>query len=161
MVLYSYDQAKDLAIQRYGSIERRLAQKEEKSSKLKSQRIVRETVRTEELVGALSQLGLELRSDSRLCEEYIAGKSDQTVEEIATVMAEMDWYFSHTDYEECREEIIEEEMEYKGAFSPYSVSDYAKDRALDRWANRNVGVDLTGVPPSLHAEIRQCWGRRR
>lgn len=181
MVLYSVGEAMALAIQKYGSIERRLAQKGEKSFRIKTQRanrlrermetrveeieeesdeeLPRIPVKREELVNALSLRGLSLRSDSRLCKQFMAGESAETAEEVATIMEEMDWYFSHTEYSSCRQEIIREELDYEGSFDSHDVSEHAKKRALKRWVLRNTGSDLSNVPVSLHSGIRFYWSR--
>ena len=56
------------------------------------------------LVAALQRLGCELRTDSRLCDDYIEhGNGDP--DEISGIMAEMKFYHDHTDYAAIREEI--------------------------------------------------------
>jgi hypothetical protein len=67
------------------------------------------------LDAALRALGLQRRSDSRLCDEFVAGACERTAEEVAEVMAEMKYYHEYCqefiDEIEKAEEEVEEEVE--------------------------------------------------
>ncbi|KAJ3098401.1 hypothetical protein HDU97_004029 [Phlyctochytrium planicorne] len=52
------------------------------------------------LADALQERGLELRSDSRVCESFIRGSGK--LEEVVTTMIEMNWYFNNTGYSRLR-----------------------------------------------------------
>ena len=54
--------------------------------------------------GAVAACRLALRSDSRLCQQYIEGKK-LSLGWVVDVMDEMRFYFAHTDYEDRREEL--------------------------------------------------------
>lgn len=110
-------------------------------------------MRENELRGELSDLGLELRSDSRLCERYVeTGEGDPKF--IAAVMEEMEWFFRNTGYSRARR-VVEREHE------PFELdrddaSALAKKRAL-RWLVRAGAEDvLSTAPPSLDFEIEEA-----
>ncbi|KAI8144179.1 hypothetical protein BJV82DRAFT_578222 [Fennellomyces sp. T-0311] len=133
--------------------------------------------RRREIVRGLGEYGLQLRSDSRLCAAYIQdGVGD--IDDIVTVMREMDWYFRETDYQTFR--YVEDDYhdyydyyhryDHHGYYSPphrtYLDSGHGKDCALDQYArNRldrgmwnDVGSDAdtpARPPESLWRTIRQ------
>ena len=55
-------------------------------------------IRMTELVSELSKLKLDLREDSTLCKEFIAGSSSLTAKTIAKEMALMNWLHNYTSY---------------------------------------------------------------
>ena len=54
----------------------------------------------------LAARGLALRTDSRLCQQYIQG-AKLSLGGVVNIMDEMRFYFAHTDYEETREGLRE------------------------------------------------------
>lgn len=61
-------------------------------------------LKTNELVNKLKSRGLELRSDSVLCSNYIRGSNEYTIDEIVDIMEQMNWFFTYTNYSYyCRE----------------------------------------------------------
>lgn len=52
------------------------------------------------LVDALAELKLELRNDSVLCADFIAGKSNMSCSQISEEMAGMHWLYNYTTYED-------------------------------------------------------------
>ena len=77
--------------------------------------------RKEWLVHELTELGCSLRGDSVLCADYIEdGRGNP--KDIAQVMAEMNFYYSHTEYDAIREGIHSEaEAEYRREMREYSA----------------------------------------
>lgn len=63
----------------------------------KERRRIEQQQRREELTARLNARGLQLRSDSVLCTGYIATGSGN-IDQIVTIMVEMDWYFRVTTY---------------------------------------------------------------
>lgn len=55
-------------------------------------------IRTKELIEKLKLRGLELRSDSVLCSNYIAGSCEYTCDELVDIMEQMNWFFTKTKY---------------------------------------------------------------
>lgn len=155
ILLYSKDQARKLTIEKYGSVEARLSEKTQRSQKVKNTKTNRIQTRTTELTDELNKRGLQLRSDSRLCDGYINGNKNFSLKYVVDTMEEMAWYFNFTDYEDCRDKWIEGELDYRGRFDPDEASDCAKSEALHKWAEKNNS--LNGAPPTLHNEIQRIW----
>ena len=68
------------------------------------------------LLASLHLLGLELRKDSVLCADFIAGTSSMTAERVAHEMAIMHWLHSYTTYRSDLEKVVQLLMKDKGAF---------------------------------------------
>ncbi len=183
--LYSKDDGLKLAIEKYGSVEARLAEKEQKAqarNAKKAQSIPVLSIppqpqdpeikkRTDELEAELTKHGLELRGDSSLCQQYIYNLTNVTLEEVVTTMAEMDWFFKNTQYSRFRNEykndyykknhdyyISDDEGERIYMNHTKIISDNGKRLALKDWASKNN--DLTGVPVSLHERIKARWSQK-
>jgi hypothetical protein len=69
------------------------------------------------LTTALKQRGLQLRMDSRLCEEYIAS-GNRMVDEVVDTMEEMAFLFKHTKYSARSRANIREFREQKDGWYP-------------------------------------------
>lgn len=111
------------------------------------------------LTSRLEDHGLELRSDSRMCEEYIqyGGHIDAVVE----MMVEMEFFVTRTRYSEFFDQIVDEfervhwrdthldrEMwEYRERWDRDEVSHEAKDMALDAYMKAGLGLAL--IPEHL------------
>jgi hypothetical protein len=111
------------------------------------------------LTSRLEDHGLELRSDSRMCEEYIqyGGHIDAVVE----MMIEMEFFVTRTRYSEFFDQIVDEfervhwrdahldrEMwEYRERWDRDEVSQEAKDMALDAYVKAGLGLAL--IPEHL------------
>jgi hypothetical protein len=84
-------------------------------------------VREANLVAKLSELGCELRSDSKLCNDYIAtGKGDPA--DIARVLREMRFYFDETRYAEFRDRAFQRaRARYHEALYAYEDEYFSSD----------------------------------
>ncbi|GAQ92071.1 hypothetical protein KFL_009170010 [Klebsormidium nitens] len=102
--------------------------------------------REKELREALAARGLELRSDSRLCERYIWFE-EGNVQKLVDTMEEMRFYFAHTSYPyEIR----------------YTSSQEAKNRALTQWVKEGGRPSNPELPLSLvRAVDRRVWKLKR
>ena len=117
---------------------------ERQRRELEKKRKAEEEARRSELSRLLKERGLELRSDSALCNQYIQGdRSD--VEHVVTTMAEMDWL----GYEYTKRRIVDSE---KG-----------KKEALLKWIRKRAYEDITDPfafpnppPQSLLQSINSC-----
>jgi hypothetical protein len=96
-----------------GKLEELQAKRTKKSQTIKDNKVARQNIRTEELKTALEKVGLELRSDSRLCQGYIENKLDQewTLDEIVSMCAEMRWLYQYTDYKKKLDQAVQDEAE--------------------------------------------------
>jgi hypothetical protein len=111
-------------------------------------------IRRYSLVKALSKYGLELRHDSKMCQQFIDGY--HSLAEVVDMMREMDWLFKHTDYSKYQDKLMSDARfnpDYNNHkdeidsdddnFSGYRLSplDYqhfsneAKNQALTKWIN--------------------------
>lgn len=86
-------------------------------------------MRYNRLSGELAKHGLVVRDDSRLCEDYVKkgrGKLDYVVE----TMVEMNFYFTHTNYQQHYNHIWRIEKEFSGWCDRDEVSEMAKLEAF-------------------------------
>lgn len=140
------------------------------AKKRKQREEARETAqkkRKKRLVTQLEKKGLMLRADSKLCEQYIAS-GRPSVDTVVTTMVEMDFFFKHTDYEEIREKLYDQEREERDNeweewrqngcdrdFRPESspidaqeLSETAKKQALQKFCKSDK-YDPSLIPNSL------------
>ena len=91
-----------------------------KSKATKEKKATRREVRTAELKAALEMEGLELRSDSKLCQNYVDNKLHEswTIKAVVAMCAEMRWLHNHTNYPQLLKEAVhdmaEQIAEYEG-----------------------------------------------
>ena len=93
--------------------------------------------RQTELTEQLHLAGLELRSDSALCQQYISGISEHSLEYIVRRMSEMKYLFEYCHMDECRDIAYEEHCDElkAGYFPDCSVFDRAEEIALQKYSN--------------------------
>lgn len=108
--------------------------------------------RIKELTDALENKGLELRSDSRLCEQYVRNGS-LSLELVVNTMEEMNFYHNYTNYREIYGDIVEEMLNYKGRFDKDEVSEEAKSEALDLFVKNNDDYEKL-LPASLMNKLK-------
>jgi len=103
--------------------------------KMQENRTAREIPRRNRLVEALQVAGLDLRSDSKLCQMFIAGERDD-LDHIVRRMGEMRYLYDYCHMNECRDEAyewIKEERQLLG-HCDYSVNDIAEEIALRKYS---------------------------
>lgn len=94
--------------------------------------------RKEKITECLSSLGLELRDDSRLCWSYILEDQGHP-EEIAETMAEMAWFFSHTQYNTMRLVPQNLDISDREFFPSHRVdSKVGKTKAIESWVTSEL-----------------------
>jgi len=112
--------------------------------------------RRETLLTALSDKGMELRSDSQMCARYIDGSEDDLLK-VVDIMVEMNWLHEHSKYteimEEKREDLFRDYYDWKGRPPPSwefdSLREDVKIEAVSEWKNRkNEGENGLVEPPS-------------
>ena len=112
-----------------------------KKQALEEQRANRENIKRDtrhtELTEQLRLVGLELRSDSALCQQYIQGFSEHSLEYIVRRMSDMKYLFEYCHMDECRDIAYEEHTEEleAGYFPDCSVFDRAEEIALQKYSN--------------------------
>jgi len=105
--------------------------------------LIEEENRYNYLVSKLKNRGLELRSDSKLCNDFLNGKSNYTIDYIVDVMEQMKWFYEHTKYPEYCEQytsyIYYDKEEYNK-----KRSEFAKEKAIKDYIRGYIKVS----PPS-------------
>lgn len=130
------------------------AKRQERSQLLKEQR-------RERLQAALVKRGCTLRNDSRLCKAFI-DRGEGDLEDIATVMEEMNFFHTHTAYRDMYEEERQDELEYRGRYDPDEVSWTAQGMALRDWARRFSSIEAACERPELpRSLVERLMPRRR
>ena len=113
------------------------AEREEREAREKVER----EERREQLQVALLAKGLMIRSDSVMCNRYINGYKQHSLEQVVDIMVNMDWLHKHTRYSE----MIREAM--RDAYYD------ARDEAEDEW-------DVDAIVESRRTEISEdCQAR--
>jgi len=94
-----------------------------------------EAPRRTRLVEALQAAGLELRADSKLCQLYIEGKTDNLTQ-IVRRMGEMRYLYEYCHMDECRDEAYNQMREERKEFGycDWSVQDKAEQIALRKYS---------------------------
>jgi DNA-binding transcriptional MerR regulator len=94
--------------------------------------------RYESLTKALNKAGLELRNDSKSCENYIDGKiKDKNISDIVERMCQMKYLFEYCHMDECKEEAYKEYNDTlnAGYFPDFDVFDEGERIALEKYSN--------------------------
>ena len=103
MRLYLSSAVQKLSLQKHGSSEE-LVKKKRKASEVADKRAATKKRKMEErraeLESALEAGGLELRGDSRRCQDYIAGKRGFSLEQVVATMDKMHVVHDHSIFEE-------------------------------------------------------------
>jgi hypothetical protein len=112
-------------------------QKKERNIRAQEKKQKEKEKRRKKLIAALAEYKLVLRSDSVLCERYIDGYSNFTLEEIVSRMCEMKFLYEYCHMDECREEAYQENVETlrAGYFPDMTVSENAEYIALKKYSN--------------------------
>ena len=106
---------------------------EERTKRENITRCKRETELTEQLRLA----GLELRTDSALCQQYIQGLSEHSLDYIVRRMSEMKYLFEYCHMDDCRDIAYKEHCdELEAGYIPdWSVFDRSEEIALEKYSN--------------------------
>jgi len=109
---------------------------EEKKSKRMSKND-KNIMRREKLFNALHKVGLVLRDDSKLCENYINGETKKIkIKDIVKRMCQMKYLFEYCHMDECKQKALEEQRETLEAwyFPDCYVFDEAERMALNEYS---------------------------
>lgn len=145
MKLYLVADVREVALDKYPGgfhqVEQVLLKKQERSENRKKEKEASKAVRKNELTNALSRMGCQLRSDSRLCNAYIEnGKGNLT--EIVNTMVEMKFLFQHTRYRDIVDDIIDDYREWGEYYDYDDVSRQARSRAIREFKNNDRNLHL-------------------
>lgn len=116
----------------------------------------------------LKKYGLQLRIDSDLCNSYISGSSDLSIEEIVNTMIEMDWFFTQTNYKHKFDEKMNKEWKifnqekklYGYDYDQYNdmkpdpqiISSDVKDEILTNISKKQL-TNVTNIPKTIMHKI--------
>jgi hypothetical protein len=127
MKLYLASDLEKAAIEKYGDVkkerEKRAASRRKRREKEEENRNQREDL----LIDALEELGLSLRGDSSLCEEFIDGGLSMSANEVAEEMAFMKYLHDFTDYRKRVKAEVESLKEENEGYYPTGVWRMASD----------------------------------
>lgn len=111
--------------------------RKEKRKKTEEKKMNARNKRKEKLIGELSKYKLKLRSDSVLCEKYINGSKEFTLDEVVERMCEMKYLFEYCNMNACKEEAFEMQREEfcAGYIPDVPVFEQAEMIALKKYSN--------------------------
>jgi len=117
--------------------------KADKNNKIAMQRQERERKqrvlqahRKDELVRSLKDVGLVLRADSVLCQNYINGIGDESLESIVERMCQMKYLFEYCNMNSCKAQAYREFVnDGDDNYYPGLVFDRAEEIALNKYSN--------------------------
>ncbi len=72
--------------------------------------------------------GLELRPDSQICNDFIDGSNDYSLNKIVSIMKEMDWLYSHTNYAQILKDTRQKHISTQRAYGWYEHDDYEEEK---------------------------------
>ena len=156
MKLFKLSAIMDLTRAKYGSSQNmsQIADKKRMAAVTRHEnKKKKELSRTQDLTSALKSKGLDMRTDSRLCEEYCRkGKGD--VEDIAVTMEQMKFFHENTEYRKCFRKIVSDHRDFGDRYDHDEVSGMAKVQAIKLFKKQSrkmrAGVH---IPDSLMHEI--------
>jgi len=99
-------------------------------------KIIDNKERTKLLKTALKIYNLNIRSDSKLCSNYLNGDNQYTANEIALIMKQMEWFFNNTNYKQILSNLFNNsrhKYEYYERPDPTELSADAKRKALNEY----------------------------
>lgn len=157
--LYLRSDIKRIAIEKYGSEEKlneKIKSKNKRSDENKKIKEETVTKNREKLKNYFDQIGLKIRSDSKLCENYIkyGDKCGMTVEKIGQIMKEMEFFYNYTDYPN-----ILKKNRYDSDDSDddeETLRDDSKEEAIKKYIKENFSDThklMETIPLSLHHYI--------
>jgi len=93
--------------------------------------------RKTKLINALENAGLELRSDSKLCDKYIDGNIKDLLG-VVKRMCQMKYLYEYCHMDECRDLAYQDQNDdWEAGYKPdCSVSEMAELIALDKYSNK-------------------------
>jgi hypothetical protein len=122
-------------------LEEKRKKKDEKRAKAAKEKARKNEItqgkRKVKLIEALAKYKLKLRSDSVLCEKYIDGSKEFTIDEVVQRMCQMKYLYEYCHMDACKQEAYESQREEfnAGYFPDMSVSEQGEMIALRKYSN--------------------------
>lgn len=113
-----------------------------RKEKMQSTKQAKLDKRKTDLTNALENIGLVLRNDSKLCQMYIDGKTDD-LDNVVRRMCEMKYLYDYCHMDECKDIAYKEHCdEIKAGYYPdFSVSEIAERIALKKYSNGKYPIN--------------------
>ena len=122
----------------YNNLEDEFKKREDRREKRNKTIENNKLTRKKKLIEELSKKKLKLRSDSYLCEKYINGSKEVSLEYIVDTMYEMNFLFSYTNYINILSNNINEIKDEGMFYNIEEEKEYAKDIAIDMFVMANL-----------------------
>lgn len=139
---YLKDQVLELASIKHNSnpdeVENKIMEiKRVKAEERDKKKQIKQNKRKEKLVSELRKVGLTLRDDSVLCQNYIDGDDSEDLEWIIYRMCQMKYLYEYCNMDECKDEAYEEycNIRAEGYYPDFKVSEKAEEIALKKYSN--------------------------
>jgi hypothetical protein len=139
----------DLACDKYGVesaelddhlkkiVDKKMKEKNQRKKLIREKKLTQENKRKEKLTDALNEKKLVLRNDSMLCNEFIKGSKEHSLEYIVETMCRMKYLFEYCHMEKCKDKAYDEYTDTlnAGYFPDSTVFEAAEMMALDKYSN--------------------------
>ena len=91
--------------------------------------------RKELLMKALDARGLDLRSDSALCQKYITGQIELDLDWIVQRMCEMKYLYEYCNMSDIKKQVYKQYLleQPNGIYTNYKISEKAEEIALEKY----------------------------
>ena len=103
--------------------------------------VIRLITRRNNLKQALEKYNLEIRGDSKLCQQYLDGGGVHTAEQLALIMKQMEWFINNTSYNGIMQYLFDQHREnrfdYYDRPDPHEISREAKKIAFENYIKSN------------------------
>ncbi len=143
MTLYLYTDVIQLVNEKYDNFEEYKIEKEKILNKKRTKRLenkrLRSEIRKSELINELNKYRLQLRNDSKLCDNYInIKKKNINLQQVVHEMCIMKFLYDYTNYEERRNNYIDEYAYHNGWVDMVECSNDVKEeirQEINGWPN--------------------------
>lgn len=118
-------------------IEKKNTFKEINKNKRLEKEKIKQDKRKDELLVALNNAGLELDCDRMICENYIMGDKEYTLDKVIERMCQLKYLYEFCHMDECRRIVFREHKEERknGYYHESTVAERAEKLALDTYSN--------------------------
>ena len=118
-------------------IDNKTMEKERKKMTNEQKKNNEKKMRMNELENKLKKAGLELRNDSKLCDNYIEGTIKIKIDDVVERMCQVKYLYEYCHMEKCKNKAYNDQIKElnAGYFPDCSVFDQAEDIALSKYSN--------------------------
>jgi hypothetical protein len=149
MTLFLESDVKKYVDEKYGeSFENIKLEKETKKAKRKKNKENKKTIRRSELSNELQKVGLKIRNDSKLCENYIDGSlsNEWSLKKVVDMCCEMHWLYNYTNYKKKLNRSLNNEIEicksWDGRYYFSDIYDDVEPTVRNKIIKENGGLPI-------------------